>query len=55
MGEFLSLLSGVPGEEGRLSDAAAAAATVTGSAAVVPGGGRELPERRKSGDGSLVN
>ena len=50
MGEFLSLLSGVPGEEGRLSASAAAAATAA-SAADVPGGGMPvLPERRKSGD-----
>ena len=46
MGEFLSLLSGVPGEEMRLSAATAA------SAADVPGGGMPAlsRERRKSGD-----
>ena len=47
-GEFRSLLSGVPGEERRLSAAAAVAAA---SAADVPGGGNSIPpERRKSGD-----
>ena len=46
VGEFLSLLSGVPGEEMRLSAATAA------SAADVPGGGMPAlsRERRKSGD-----
>ena len=46
VGEFLSLFSGVPGEEMRLSAATAA------SAADVPGGGMPAlsRERRKSGD-----
>lgn len=46
MGEFLSLFSGVPGEEMRLSAATAA------SAADVPGGGMPAlsRDRRKSGD-----
>ena len=46
VGEFLSLLSGVPGEEMPLSAATAA------SAADVPGGGMPAlsRERRKSGD-----
>ena len=53
VGEFLSLLSGVPGEDTRLSAAAALAAAATAaSAADVPGGGiaELLPERRKSGE-----